>query len=259
MQYITPKEFSDSNLKSIKLTEYNKEKNWFVVFLECFFLFQFEFSGYYNRINGKLRIFSAAIQTFWASVALVILISFIKFAFHKDHEFSMTVDKLEIEKILGIAGLIALIFGANFIREMKDIHSKFDYLAKLFNDIVKIKPLEPLSLNEYNQREHLLTCLAHDILTMNMWAHSSFRAVFKEVIEKAVIYECRNELHLLETRLINIAKDGITHSRAKTLIEDYLEFNRSKSDLATSLHELFSNKNNDLNPHNVESIDKKSG
>lgn len=258
MPYKTPKEFSDSNLKFIKLTEYNKDKHWFVVFIEYVILFQIEFSGYYNKINGKRRIFAAIAQTLWASGALVFLVPTIRFILGQRHEFSWEFSDSEIEKILGIGGLIALVFGANFIREMKDIHNKFDYLAKLFNEIVKLKPLDKLSLTEYNQREHLLACLAHDILTMNMWAHSSFRSVFKEVIEKAMIYESRNELHLLETRLINIAKDGITHSKAKKLIEDYLEFNMSKSDLAESLFNLFAKNTNDPTPPNVESIDKKA-
>jgi hypothetical protein len=152
-------------------------------------------------------------------------------------------------KDIGFAKLLALtldnrlnvllaIFGAAFYREMKDIHNKFDYLAKLFNDVVKTEPTISSGTpkeNTYHQREHLLACLSHDILIMNMWAHKSFKFLFKETLEKTVIYD-RLRTHgeassvLVISDLEKIADNGVSYSEARRLISDYLEYLRPKCD-----------------------------
>lgn len=218
-----PKTYKD--LPNIKITSLYRDKNWLEVLVEFLFLGQSQWTGYYNSIGAKRRVIAALIQTGWsitllATAGLTLL------------ESSKLIDK---SNVVNACGIIAAIFGATFFREMKEIHSKWDYLAKTFNDIIKLPPppkdgTTPTDEKKYSPRDHLAACLAHDILVMNMWAHRSFRAFFKEIIVKAVIK--RHEVNPTEItrQLEEIAKNGIDLRRVESLIQDYLEDVRDDTD-----------------------------
>lgn len=235
MPYKISKKFE--NLKHIKITKLHKDKFWLTTVVEHALLFQFGFTGYYNTIDSKRRIVSAMGQTIWAIIVLNLIRVIFNYIFVTNYHVSFKIsNQLSYKNYAGIAGVVAAIFGANFIREMKDIHNKFDYLAKLFNDVIKIKPIQFKKINhqEYNQREHLAACLAHDILIMNMWAHRSFQGVFKDIFEKAIILDLYNKKQFSETTieemLNNIADHGIDLSEVKRLISNYVEHWRDESD-----------------------------
>ena len=218
MTYKTPNKFN--SLPSIKINSYWAEKNPFEVIVEVIFLGQFELAGYYNRVGAKSRIITALIQCTWSSAALFAIGS--------------TLDHYEIirsnsESIVSICAVIGAIFGATYFREMKDIHNKWEYLSATFNEIVKVPPIRH-GLRKYNQREHLAACLAHDLLTMNMWAHRSFRSFFKEIVEKAIIHESSGDISNAIERLTSIAESGINYKDVKELISNYLEAQRPESD-----------------------------
>ena len=213
MTYEKSKKFDD--LKKIKITNFRKEKHWFEKLVEILFLGQGEWTGYYNKIGAKQRVIAALVQTIWSASILVLFIYILK-------------DQSEKINIVNACGLMAAIFGAAFFREMKDIHNKWDYLAKTFNDIIKLNANDDRL--KYSQRDHLAACLAHDILTMNMWAHRSFRSFFKEILLKAVIGRHRSNPSEITRLMEEIAQNGITFESAESLVEDYLESVRAETD-----------------------------
>ena len=175
MNYIENESFKKSNFIKVK----NYRPFWSLsTWIEGVLLLHYSCTGYFNEINAKKRIFAAIWQTFMATLAVFIIYDFFKNRcfFNSDPPNSMN-----------IIAFISAIFGATFFREMKDIHNKFSYLAGIFNDIIKIDPIKNADNNSYNKREHLLSCLGHDILIMSMWSHKSFKSVFKDILEKAVL------------------------------------------------------------------------
>jgi hypothetical protein len=79
---------------------------------------------------------------------------------------------------MGLIAIIAGVFGATAIRERSAMHEKWRYLAELFNILIQTDPGQ--------KRNHIEACLAYDILTMEMWAHKSFRYMFKEILFEAL-------------------------------------------------------------------------
>jgi hypothetical protein len=228
MQTRTPQDFQ--KLDRIAINHFYEGKNLFEVLIENLVLGQVGVFGYYNHLGAKRRIVAAAIQTFWSVAAMYYLGEWMQ-GFEINPK--QPIQPFYIANILNACGLIAAIFGAAFFREMKDIHNKWDYLAKTFNDTIKLPPKYSDDL-AYNPRDHLSACLAHDILTMNMWAHRSFRAFFKEMLEKAVREKHKNNELEINNQLLSIAQNGIAFADADELITFYLESKRHSSDRPTS-------------------------
>lgn len=224
MAYQVPDDYR--KLRKVKINRYLAEKNWFETRVEQIFLGQIELFGYYNRIGAKKRIGAAIVQTIWSSGILIGIAAALRWL--NESLFSAPVS------VVHALALVAAIFGAAFYREMKDIHNKWDYLAKTFNDVIKL-PSESKSQSDeatvpYSQRDHLGACLAHDILTMGMWGHRSFRSFFLEVLEKAVALKIQHP-EKIQSQLEGIAASGIDFSLADEWISEYIESVRPKTDL----------------------------
>ncbi|MDX9731668.1 MAG: hypothetical protein RBT63_07855 [Bdellovibrionales bacterium] len=223
MGYVSPPEFVV--LKQIRITNFRSEKNCVEKTVEMLFLGQGEWFGYYNKIGAKKRILAAFVQTFWAVLAVVGLAWGLGLFMPESDDMKSS-----------MVGILVAVFGATLWREMKDIYGKWDYLAKVFNDVVKTPPLKVRShqgvLNGgmYSIREHLAACLAYDILTMNMWAHRSFRKFFAEMLEKAIADKYMEQPHIVIDTLSSIAKDGIAFSEASGLLGGYIESLRHPQD-----------------------------
>lgn len=209
--YQTPKPYL--NLCEIYIND-PPVKHW-----ETVFLGKSSLSGHWNNISGPKRILAAVIQTFWSALALT-LILVIGFQFHR-------VDDWKAEQPIGFLTLITGIFGATFYHERTTIHEKWQYLAATFNSILQIDPPagngSKSGIGKYSIREHMLACLAHDILTMEMWAHRSFRAAFKEALERAIIHSVKGNPVIAYGKLEQIAIYGIDYDVAKDLISDYID------------------------------------
>ncbi len=210
-------------------------------FFEMVVLGHIESFGYFNKIGPKRRVLAALLQTLWSMMFLGLA----TLCFHKFWNNSCECDRsIDLEGYIGFAALLAAIFGANFVRESRDVYSKFDYLAGVFNSIIQLDAnKEILEYNNANKREHLLGCLAHDLITMNMWAHRSFTGIFNEVIKKAVILDLHKNgvlgSHTLALKLEAIASHGINTDDAKDLISRYIEEFKPRSTTPEALFDHY--------------------
>ncbi len=220
LNYTSPPSFEA--LRFISIERVLQGKDSLEKFIEVVLLGQFELAGYYNRVSAKLRFFSALIQTIWATFFLVMLVKAVR-------QIGYTNLDDPLLNSVALCALISAIFGATYLREMKDIHNKWDYLARTFNDVIKLDT-PTNTATTYSRREHLAASLAHDILVMNMWAHRSYRSFFKEILEKSVIYQCRGDHAKIHSRLTVIAAGKIDYVETQVLISDYLESLRPAAD-----------------------------
>ena len=151
-----------------------------------FWLGHFECFGYKNKVSGPKRLFAAIFQTGLGIAVSGIIISLLVVNLRINFSPSAPT-QIDQQAFVSVCTVIATFLGAVFWREQSDLHQKWQYLADLFNRIVELHPPENDSV--YNMREHLLIGLAHDTLTMGMWAHRSFRTSFKEALERSIIFE----------------------------------------------------------------------
>ncbi len=108
----------------------------------------------------------------------------------------------ELDPITVSASIVAIV-ATFYWNERQNYISKWEYLANLYN-----KHLE-FTLRE--QREAIITSLAHDILLTEMWGHRTFKVLLSDVIREAE--GDANSTHEL----------FLTHSSARKLVEKYSE------------------------------------
>lgn len=174
---------------------------------ETFILGKCEATGHWNNISGALR----GLAAFWQTVIAIAVLFVISWYLSKCHFFAFT--NLGDEAAIGLLALASGIFGATFYNERSSIHSKWQYLSNLFNQAIE---------NEHKEiRDHMFSCLAHDILVMEMWGHKTFRMTFKEALKNAI--ELLLPPEKATSELQSIAEIGIPYSRALELIEEYTE------------------------------------
>tara|TARA_B100000749_G_scaffold280259_1_gene275643 strand:- start:8069 stop:8731 length:663 start_codon:yes stop_codon:yes gene_type:complete len=140
--------------------------------------------GYWDNPRANLRLFSS----FWVAVrvAFVLVITPAIVVINQSPEVFIT-KKTDLFGFLFafILGFLGFWFGL-YWKEKVSIHKKWEYLANLYNDVLKEAPLrDPKS---YNKRKLLEVGLALDILKMEMWGHSSYNDFFNSVLKEAVKY-----------------------------------------------------------------------
>lgn len=177
--------------------------------LEKIFLGRFQWCGYENNPSNSLRLIASIIQTLWACLALWITTSIV---------LSITNNHIVIKTdsaIVSITGVIALILSACIVSERANLYAKFNYLALLFNDIIKVEIATPNLC-------HRVGCLAHDILVMEMWNHRSFNAAFNEALIWAVLVKHNYSLEIAVRDLNEYKIEGIKYEEAKELIAELI-------------------------------------
>jgi len=181
--------------------------------VELLLLGRWEICGYENKVSANRRIIAALYQTVMACV----LLFFIHYLF--DFWACFEEGPLGDEAQIALLFLISGIFAGTYINERSNIHSKWTYLANLYN--LAISQPDPKMSNK------VLSSLAHDILIMDMWAHRSFDDVFHETLFDAVVF-AHSDPEECEKELLTIASDGIDYKRAEKLIHDLTVFHEDE-------------------------------
>ncbi len=155
---------------------------WFNEVFEVAILGKHEMCGYRNRVYANLR-FIASLQ-FTAILLLIFLLFMLPFlCIFVDKISKMKPDDL-ISIWMGTIITFGSICGGVFWKEKTSIHSKWQYLAGLYNEVIKTP--HTIDEKDYRKREILEIALSIDILKMDMWAHESFGVVFKDCLEAAI-------------------------------------------------------------------------
>lgn len=180
--------------------------DWF----EIVFLGRWPWFGYGNYISGSRRIFTGAFQTIFALVALY-------GCYWLAEKFGVigggviTDQDARMSMLLLVSG----IFAGTLFNEKSSLYSKWNYLAHAFNSALNLP--EPT-------KAHAMACLAHDLIVMEMWAHRSFRAMFKDAVRDAICLEMSGKTtHAVSLELSRVAKNGISYDRALNIIGDLTE------------------------------------
>jgi hypothetical protein len=164
-------------------------------------------TGHWNWVSGPRRGLAALWQTALSLIALNIFIKIgVAYGFFKNPY------PMENDVFIGTIAIVVSIFGATFINERASLHEKWQYLANTFNLVLGMPPGV--------RRNHMEACLLHDILTLEMWAHRSFRAVFKDGIEQALRLE-HQSVDKWREEMVLTGDGKLTHSRALQIIGNY--------------------------------------
>lgn len=139
-------------------------------------------NGYFNSVKANLRLKA----TFWlaAWICIAAALATLGFAFllvigGTDVKLGQPTFQNIFATMIGFIG----IWGGLFWREKTHIHKKWEYLAGLYNEVIK---LPPSTTGEYPTRDILLVALAQDTLKMEMWAHDSYAGLFRQTLERAI-------------------------------------------------------------------------
>lgn len=193
-----------SVLKTLDGSQKIRVKNCETKFWEKFVLGHFECFGHSNGLSGPKRLWSAAIQTFWATGFLW----FLSYLFFK----KITV--ADSQSATGICGIVSAIFAGCALNEKSNLYGKWGYLAGLFNQVIATKELDRKML-------HQLSCFGHDCLTMHMWAHKSFNAGFNEIIILSLIIFYEDEA-VVFSEFQRFVHGGIEYKEANKLISNFI-------------------------------------
>jgi len=221
-EYQTPASFQ--KIKFVKLTNIPKT-------YRDYFSGHVEFCGYDNKVSGKNRIFAALIQ----AAIFFLFVSALIYALHwlltRSTDLVLSAPQtLDHEALISFVALVSTAFGAIYWREVSTYYNRWSYLGNLFNQAIVVDPIKPGLKNQYNKREHLLACLAHDLFIMGMWSHDSFRLTFVDIIEKAVIVDREFRVTEIIVELDRIASHGIDHVEAERIITNYTGYLAPKGD-----------------------------
>lgn len=189
-----------------------------------------DFTGYYNNVRANLRIFSSGFTAF-----IVLAIGFV---IYMETMTFIEVDWWPSENPQTlIAGAIVSFFTlwtALFWNEKVSIHKKWEYLANLYNEILKTEPAiskPEIGYLPYQKRDLLVNALALDILQMEMWSHESYADLFYDSLEEAIrsIHD-ENHASFICSKL---PTSGIYRSDAKQYLLDHqqiiLKYSTTKS------------------------------
>lgn len=110
------------------------------------------------------------------------------------------------EYLLPLLAVIIVIYGSIW----KDFHSKWEYCSNLFNDILKCNDEEVVS--------NLCASLSIDLITLDLWAHRSFKETFHEELITAI----KEKYQTSALPIIEEAENGLmSETRAMEILTDY--------------------------------------
>lgn len=210
------------NRKAVFIKRENKETiaAHIEFLIETAFLQKFDRNGYYNSCSGNLRL--------WATFVVACLVSgmalvFAGLAYGLCLHFGAAVLEVKFDFIsLSAAAFVFTGFWIGlFWQEKSRIYSKWEYLAILYNDVIG-RPVT--SRDMYSERDILRIALAMDILKLEMWAHSSFDSVFKEILADAIHADLKLDKATAEEEVRHLCTTGIDRKRADKYLLDYQMF-----------------------------------
>ena len=205
----------DSYTKS-KFIRVNK-KVTFKIFAEKLLLGRWDVLGYGNGLSGTMRMFAAGIQTIFG-FAILLGVYFVldsRGFFGPKPQSGPDVGSAFATNVATTTSVLILLFTGSFIHERANLYSKWRYLADLFNSIIT---LQNASLKH---RDHILACHACDTLTLDMWAHESFRESFKLALRDAVRDKYKNDDLNYFNKLAEVARIGIGYEEALKLLGEH--------------------------------------
>lgn len=178
-------------------------------------------SSYSNKISGWKQLKAAIIQTVWCSLLLCFFVFMLSGVSYFDIcEKVCSGRGFEQGLYSSVIGIIVAVFGAAFWRERRDVIRRWRFLADAFNLIIQVEP--PKGSCDYNKREHFFATYGHDILTLEMWSHRTFRSSFKDIIERSNLYARNYNIEESNNFLARYARDGIDYDEAVTIISKYI-------------------------------------
>lgn len=162
MSYLGPYSF----LVSFCLLASEILERWILLKRTCF--------GYWNNVSSNLRLMLSAVLSLSVLVVL--------------HQFGVF-NSYQSKEWLRLT-VFGAVFVTHFFHERSSYYEKWIYLANLYNEVLKAQPYvlgrEALSSNVYSYRHSLEVALVYDMVSMEMWSHSSFYPIFEVVLVDAL-------------------------------------------------------------------------
>lgn len=145
--------------------------------IEIGFFAKLDATGYYNNVRANLRIISAGFTAafvftfgFWIYSSLAITLN---------PSWPTSAESVIATSTIGFLTL----WTGLFWNEKVSIHKKWEYLASLYNEILRT---DFAKKSEYPKRALLENALALDILQLEMWSHESYAEFFRTALEEAI-------------------------------------------------------------------------
>lgn len=187
------------------------------------------------KMGALGRVLQATIIASAITIAACLTITLIKSQIH-DKAFLTYLISFLARVSWPIVRFFGTIFAFVAVLEVGSYYQKWKYLSDLFNSAIKEVPFPHWDngSRKYSCREHLVACLAMDILVMNMWDHRSFAPVFKETLEKAVYVSSNFDSNVYRSNLDGILTSGDI-KQVKRYLSDYVDWCRPEFDRLESL------------------------
>ncbi len=183
---------------------------------------RFESMGYRSKVSAKARLAAGFAQGAVISIAAAGLIQAIYCVLHYASSDHGAGDGWYLAPDLGAISAFVIFAvtatGALVWKQMSDVYARWHILSARFNAIP--------SHEKPGVRQYLFACVARDILELHMWAHETFRDVFKDALAMAVMIDCDYRQDGINLRLHSIAERGIEYDEATRLIGLLVELNR---------------------------------
>lgn len=171
--------------------------------IERFILLKLSPFGYWDNVNIHSRVVGFGLSSVLISVPIVHIVS-IWYPNIPDH----------------LPTIFFTVFGTLFWQERASYYEKWKYLAALYNDIVKATPFvlgrETVVNNHFSYRKSLELAFVQDIVTMEMWSHSSYFPTFYKNINEALNFVQKKN----PERVFSVS-DGLSKSQILDLLEEY--------------------------------------
>lgn len=142
----------------------------FSAIVEYGILNRYSIFGYKNATKNNSKLLASGMMSVFILIAFIIVYRLLCSSY-------ICPDLPVIDFIVAWFGFII----SSFIIERKILYDKWQYLAKLYNDVISLNDEK-----EEDKRDVLNAALAIDLLDMEMWSHRSFSEVFFSQMEEAV-------------------------------------------------------------------------